>query len=136
MLAHKLGSLRCLSPSQAIPKLQTHNLICKTMHISKRPRRPNLVCGPKSGGNSIFHPSLGPLESDAYFPRGNHSLRALVLTGGLTLSHSLFLFNSPMTLVLLGTIPYLSKETFQNTLSDLLRDIFSLVQGNLSRYSL
>ena len=91
MLAHKLGSLRCLSPSQAIPKLQTHNLICRLMYISKWPKRPNLVPGPKLGGNSIFHPPPGPLQADAYFSRGKHSLRALVLTGGggLTLSFSL-----------------------------------------------
>ena len=53
-LAHKQSSLECLTPSQAVPKLGTHNLVCRPMHISKWLKRPNLVPGPKPGNDSIF----------------------------------------------------------------------------------
>ena len=43
-----------LTPSQVVPKLQTHNLECIPMHVSKWPKMPNLVLGPKPGGDSIF----------------------------------------------------------------------------------
>lgn len=38
--------------SQAVPKLQTHNLVCKAMHISDWPKRPNIVIPTKVGLSS------------------------------------------------------------------------------------
>ena len=44
--------LGCLTPSHVVPKLRTHNLVCKPIHVSKWPKRPNLVPRPKLGGDS------------------------------------------------------------------------------------
>ena len=48
------GSFGCLTSSQAIPKLWTHNLVCRLMHVSEWSKRTKLVLGPKVGGDSIF----------------------------------------------------------------------------------
>jgi len=62
----------CLTPSQAIPKLRTYNLVCRPIHLNEWSKRPDMVLRPNLGGDSIFHPTLGPLQVKAYFPRGNY----------------------------------------------------------------
>ena len=37
-------------------KLWTYNLVYKSMHVSDKPKRPNMVSRPNLGGDSIFHP--------------------------------------------------------------------------------
>ena len=63
----------CLTPSQAIPKLQTYNLVCRPIHLNEWSKRPNVVLRPNLDGNSIFHPIPSPLQAKAYFPRENYS---------------------------------------------------------------
>ena len=48
------GGLGCLTPFQAVPKLRTHNRVCRPMHVSDCSKRPNMVSRPNPGGNSIF----------------------------------------------------------------------------------
>ena len=58
---YKLGSLGCLTPSQVVPKLGTHNLVCGPMYVSNWPKRPNMVPKSNLGGNFTFlcHSPLG-----------------------------------------------------------------------------
>jgi len=54
----QVGGLGCLTPSQTVSKLWTHNLVCRPMHVSDWPNmvpRPNLV------SDSIFL-HQGPLD--------------------------------------------------------------------------
>ena len=67
-MIHMLGGLGCLTPSQVVPKFWTHDLLCKPMHVSKWPKRPNLVPGPKLGSNSIFSPSAQFTLSQGVLP--------------------------------------------------------------------
>ena len=77
MPVHKPDDLGCLTQSQAVPKLRTHNLVCRLMHVSEWLKRPNMVPRPNLGGKSIFHPPLGPLQGrDTHTCMYNLSSRA------------------------------------------------------------
>ena len=64
--AHKPGSLGCQTPSQAVYKLRTHNLVCRTMHISDWPKKPNMVPRPNLCGESFFFFSATIHSTKAY----------------------------------------------------------------------
>ena len=81
-------------------------------------------------------PHIPPLSTNNHtFPYKRKE--ELFVYGALSLS----LFNSPRTQTLLGTISYLSEETFHNTLSNPFRDTLwpwlrtRFVWGNLLEYS-
>ena len=67
MHAHKPNGLGCLTTSQAIPKFWTHNLVCRPMHVSDWPKRPNMVPRPNLGSDSVFHlPPWSTPKAKAY----------------------------------------------------------------------